>query len=251
MRYFSSDVIILKSRKSGERDRYLRILSSTFGKIGCIVRGINKSVHKYGSNLEPFSRQRIMIYRSKPSNRTLLTSAKIIDSHYSLRKDLGRFNTASLVVNIVETLIVDEGSGGAEIFDILDKTLTLLETESTVCVLCWFFFRVLSKLGYNVSFDSCVSCGQSPEGIVSISMNKDGITCRKCSNTHSNINDVSYNTYRVLRGIAGSPDYIEIKDKCNMLKKERENDLYNTVWKFINYYCEGRVKKTDYSLQEF
>jgi DNA repair protein RecO (recombination protein O) len=241
MKYDSLDAIILKSEKFKEKDKIIRLLT-TKGKINCIVKGIRKTVHKYCSNLEIFSKQKVFLCKSKSNSLSILTNAKNLDSHYALRKDIDKFTTACMVIELIDNMIPFNEEFSEDIFELLDKTLMYIETEKKDIVFSWFFLQLLNILGYKLEFDECIVCSKKISGTkIVLDPRKGGVICGACFNIKRTGYEIEYNTYRVLNGLANAIDYLDIKDKCEVLKPEREKDVYRIITYLIEFFCEKKL----------
>jgi DNA repair protein RecO (recombination protein O) len=241
MKHDILDAIILKSEKFKEKDKIIRLLT-TKGKINCIVKGIRKTAHKYCSNLEIFSKQKIFLCKSKTNSLSILTNAKILDSNYMLRQDIEKFTTACMVIELIDTMIPFNEEFSEDIFELVNKTLTYIETEKKDLLISWFFLQLLNILGYKLEFDECIICSKnlSNKKII-LDPRRGGVLCDTCFKLKRTGYEIEYNTYRVLKGLASSSDYKDIKDKCEMLKIEREKDVYRIITYLMEFFCEKKL----------
>ncbi|HKY74186.1 MAG TPA: DNA repair protein RecO [Patescibacteria group bacterium] len=120
MRTFSTEAIILKRSNIGEADRIVTLFTKDFGKIACIAKGVRKMTSTKRSSLEPGMYSKI--FCAKGHGMPILTQAQILDDFQHTRSSLVTTRNLSQVLEILDTVTVEEeGQDGAfeQVLDIL------------------------------------------------------------------------------------------------------------------------------------
>lgn len=245
MQYVTTDAIVLRSKKTGERDKLVSFLTRDHGKMMCLVRGISKTGHKYGSAIELFSLQHIMFCRARAHARATLTSATLVDAQYALRTDMQKFCAASFFVDAVDTFVAGEGGVGHEVFDILANALTCLALDDTTFVGIWFVFRLLDVLGHRVICDVCAGCGSSVETLqeMVLAPSLGGVVCSSC-HTHKRIHGtrITATARRVLAALLQCHTYENARPLIEHIDAQTKAMLREVAWHFIVYFSDGKIK---------
>lgn len=98
--------MIIKRSDIGEADRILTIYTQDQGKLTCIAKGVRKLKSTKASSLEPGNI--IQAFLIKTRSMPLLTQARLITDHSSLRQDLVKIRQLSQVLELIDKLFVEE-----------------------------------------------------------------------------------------------------------------------------------------------
>lgn len=82
-RTYSTDAIVLGSRKLGEADRIVDLFTSDLGRVPTVVKGVRKVKSRWGGRLEPFTFLKVQMHSGR--NLDTLTSADTVKTHSVLR----------------------------------------------------------------------------------------------------------------------------------------------------------------------
>ena len=158
------------------------------GKIKAIVKGGRDARGRYGSTLEPFSLNEILLYERKRGDLHLVTGVELVDRFEPLRRDVDRVGCAAYFLELVDQM-TDAGGPAAEIFGLLRQALSEmaagLDPHRAARV---FEVKLMKELGFMPELDGCVRCGNeaaesSPGPVASdryFSVGSGGIVCRDC-----------------------------------------------------------------------
>lgn len=123
-RRYSSEGIVLSSRKYSESDRILSIYTRDYGKVDVIAKGVRKLKSRKRGSLEVFAHVKFAASRGKGLD--IITEVEMITSFNEFRKNLKKTSVAYFFVETVNKLTkVDEAN--FELFDLLLGYLKDLE----------------------------------------------------------------------------------------------------------------------------
>ena len=104
--------LVLRAIKLGEADRIITILTSRHGKIRAVARGVRRTRSRFGSRLEPFMRDDLLIAQGRKELDTV--SQAVVISAYAPKivADYEAYLSASVIVEAVDKIVTDlrEGS---------------------------------------------------------------------------------------------------------------------------------------------
>jgi DNA repair protein RecO (recombination protein O) len=159
MKQLSSNGIILRRVDYGEADRIITFLTSDYGKIHAIAKGVRKQKSKLAGGIELFSVSEIHFIKGKSDIDTII-STRLIKNYGHIVKDLNRTEAAYEMLKTINKTLEDHA--GSEYFPILNESLAALDDERIPILLSDLSFkmRILQILGHIPEF-SVDSRGQS------------------------------------------------------------------------------------------
>jgi DNA repair protein RecO (recombination protein O) len=173
---YKDEGIVLKTIKLGEADRIVTLYTRETGKVRAVAKGIRKTKSRFGGRLEPFTRVQLLIYKGR--NLDTITSADILTSFDSVRRDYVRLTSASAIVDIVEKITPDR-EAATPVYKLLHQGLAALGAGGGSSVVPGFLVKLLSISGYHPSLTVCAGCGQGDE-LGAFSFGFGGVVCRAC-----------------------------------------------------------------------
>lgn len=84
-REYSTDAVVLGSRKLGEADRIVDLFTDGRGRVPTVVKGVRKVGSRWGGRLEPFTLLRVQMHEGRSLHT--LTGADTVKTHAPLRGD--------------------------------------------------------------------------------------------------------------------------------------------------------------------
>jgi DNA repair protein RecO (recombination protein O) len=175
--------IILKKVDRAENDQLFTIYTKDFGKIKILGRGIRKISSKLKSGAELFYLTEVEFIQGK-IHKTL-TDAILIDKFKNLRRNLARLNIASKITELLDKLIYDLQLE-AKIWKLLLEVFQELnqpnfKTTHLKLIYYYFFWRLISILGYSPELFQCVMCAKKlkPQKLY-FNFQEGGINCQNC-----------------------------------------------------------------------
>lgn len=177
--------LVLRTRKYGEADHLLSLLTPELGKVAAIAKGARKAKGSMRGKTQPFVYGSFLLYQGK--NLSTVTQAEIITSHNSLGEDVTKYSYASYLCELTDALLMP-GEPLPEVFVTLLGALKLISLEPEPLVLPWFQLQLLTSTGYEPQLEHCVACGENvPEGPTSFSPFQGGVICSRCTAEEPNI----------------------------------------------------------------
>lgn len=129
MRTFATEGIVLKRSNAGEADRIVTLFTRDYGKIACVAKGVRKTTSSKRSALEPGMYSKI--FCAEGHGLPILTQAQIIEDFPESRKSLHTTRSLSQVLEIFDTVMVEEETQDG-VFDVAVEILrTLNNSESS------------------------------------------------------------------------------------------------------------------------
>jgi DNA repair protein RecO (recombination protein O) len=184
-RTFSSDCIILRKHRVGEIHKGLVLLSEAKGIVSAIAHGALKPGSRLASSTEPLTLARVFLYHDPVKDSYKVTDCAVISSFEGVKRDIVRFFTASLWIEVVLRSL-GGGFTDSSVFALVTGSLQRLDTvaESGVDeVDLQFLWRFLGIAGFRPDLETCSSCGKrvpEEERMLHLSGSR-GLTCLTCA----------------------------------------------------------------------
>jgi DNA repair protein RecO (recombination protein O) len=156
-----TEAIVIALHPMREADRWYRALTPVFGKIEFTGRGAQKVLAKLAPHLEPFAVVDLEIVRGRRSTTVISVERKHVFS--ALDHQLERRILAS-TSGILLDLYTREGLDDPALYQFFIDWLAFLNDDTpltsaqSTMLLAGFVLRLLSRLGYEVELDTCLSC---------------------------------------------------------------------------------------------
>lgn len=180
MNLYQTPAIVLRRQQSGEAAKIITFFTRRFGKLRAIARGVRKTTCRYGSGMEVFSHNDIILYMKENKTFSTVTQCSIIESFQDIREDLYRFASATYIVELIDE-IVKEREVNLRLFNFLLATLRYLHKESPLAVLTFFQMHLLNLTGFRPQINHCVGCRfPIKPPFIYYSVEKGGILCAQC-----------------------------------------------------------------------
>ena len=150
-----------------------------FGKVKAIIKGGRDARYRYGSTLEPFSLNEIIVYHRRRGDLHLVTAAELVERYEPVRRDLESLATATYFLELVDQL-TDAGHSNEDVFDLLGEALTWLSRGASWRIGARIFeIKLMQRLGFMPELTECVRCGQAQQEAY-FSIPSGGIVCSEC-----------------------------------------------------------------------
>ena len=187
--YYRTQGYILKKADLREADQLFTVFTKDFGKIKVLGRGIRKIKSKLRSGINLFYLSEIEFVQGKAYKT--LTDAKMIE------KNKGDFEERLKIGEVVDTLVRGTEKD--------DNIWRLLEETPKYH---YFFWNLISLLGYRVDLYNCACCHGKLDPI-RLSFDSDGIKCSSCSDKSGK--EISPEVVKIIR--------LSLKKDWNILSK--------------------------------
>lgn len=147
--------VILKRINFGEADRIITVITSDFGKLRLMAKGVRRVKSKLAGGIELFSESSITYIPGKRDISTLVSTR--LNKHYgNIVRNLDRTTFAYEALKTIDQ--VTENECEPEFYELIVETLDGVDQTSISIglVKAWFFMRLLGLLGHepNISTDA-------------------------------------------------------------------------------------------------
>lgn len=245
---YSTSAIVLRTRLIGEKDRVMTLLSPDEGKFDAVARGARSPKSKLAATSQPFVYARFLIARGR--NLDIASQAEVETAHPHISADLWRTAWANVVCEL--SSIVPERQPDATLFEILGRTLTVLDDTSRNAddieiAGLWFESQFLSHAGYAPTIGRCVVSGEkivvAPDDLtarVAFSPQLGGTLCASQLARDVNRMNVQVQSLRALRVLerAQQPPLFHTLE----LTTNARRDLRDVLKLSLAYHLEARPK---------
>lgn len=139
------EAIILSGRDFGEADKLLTVFSRQLGKITLLAKGVRRIKSRKGGNVDVLNNARLSIVQGK--SLPIVTEAETISSHGAIKENLSAAIYAYYVVELINTLTVEEQEHH-EVYLLLRDSLAALEKSPRRIIIHAFEIKLLGLLGF-------------------------------------------------------------------------------------------------------
>ena len=181
----STDAIVLHVFPYSETSVVVRLVTRDVGVQSAMARGAKRAKSRFGTALDLFAQGAAQIHMKEGRELQTLGAFEINKSRSGIGGDLGRFASASAVVELVLRFgAVDETN--QEMFDAVAESLDrIAEAEPARAGEAGLAgaWRLVSQLGFAPSLDACAVCHDEIQDSASapFSHAAGGVVCRSCS----------------------------------------------------------------------
>jgi DNA repair protein RecO (recombination protein O) len=177
---YRDEAIVLRTRKLGEADRIITLLTRQHGLVRAVAKGVRRTTSKFGSRLEPFTHVDLQLAVGR--NLDTITQAETHGSYAApLGADYQRYTAGTAMLETAERLVVEEREPAVQQFLLLLGALRAMASGERAAghVLDSYLLRSLAVAGYAPSCSDCAHCGrEGPHRWFNPSMG--GVLCATC-----------------------------------------------------------------------
>lgn len=171
--------IILKQRNIGENDRVLTILTTDYGIIEAIARGIKSTRSALSASCQILSYSDFNLYKGK--SNYIINSAETINSFYSLRIDVVKIALAGYFCELTNYLSPTTDNANDFIKLILNCLYLLQENKKSEEILKAIFeLRALTIGGFMPDLVGCTNCGEFEKELMYFLPLEGILVCEEC-----------------------------------------------------------------------
>lgn len=198
MKTLKTQAIILRRIDYGEADRIITFLTSDYGKIRAIAKGVRRQKSKMAGGIELFSVSEVHFIKGKGDIDTLV-STRLVRHYGKIVKDLPRTELAYTMLKSIDK--VTEDTAGEEYFTILHESLAGLDVPGISLQLAElsFMMRLLQQQGHVPDFSTDTS-GQKLDAEAKYNYDSEAVSFRPAADGQFNKNHL-----KVLRLLACNP----------------------------------------------
>lgn len=147
MQYIKDTGYIIKRFDTKEADKILTILTQNNGKIDVLAKGVRKATSKRAAHIELLNKISFQAVSKGQNTRPVLTEVRIEQTHTNLKATLDHLKVLFLMCELL-LVLCPYRERQEDIFHLLGKTLSDLQTGSYKFVMQSFQIKLLSSLGY-------------------------------------------------------------------------------------------------------
>ncbi len=160
--------IVVREASQGENGKLLWVLTADYGIVHVLATGAKRLTASYLKSVQLFAYSKLTVYEK--NGRMTLTEAELIESFYSIRKDLNALAFASYACEMAALSAVPDDSSTLRL---LLNTLYAAANELSAIPLIKAVFELklccISGLMPDLE-DACTQCGNTSEGFNVIDM---------------------------------------------------------------------------------
>jgi DNA repair protein RecO (recombination protein O) len=239
MSIHKTEAIILSKRDFRETSIIANFYTRDFGKISGVLKGIRDEPAKFASTVENFSYNDIIFYKKRNASLHLVSSCDTKDNFNSIRQNITRVGTASIMVELLEAVMPVEDKN-EEVFNLALESFKELNMGNNPDKIATIFkIKLLVLSGFKPHFDSCVSCGGRILGQSKFSLMLGGLLCSQCYHKDNA-------SRSIFRGTVASILHIERNDFKNNLNlgmnPQIKKELDLILNSFLNFHLERELK---------
>jgi len=242
--YNKTEAIVLGQHSFGEADKVVTLYTKEFGKLKAVARGVRRIKSKFGSSMELFSHNQLMLHMPRKRDLYLITGSNIIRTHKELRENLDSFITASCVAELVDKLTEPE-EPNRHLFSLILETFRQIPKQDRDIIIAIFVTKFLVNAGYKLNLEKCVLC-ETPISLTEqkkLSIQHGGILCPKCQSRDVQAIDVT----------ALAVNYLKNFEIVNLAKVEKididasvKKELKRMVDFYLSYHLHSRLKTEEF-----
>ncbi len=207
--HYRTQGLILKKEGRGEADQLFTIYTKNFGKLEILGKAIRKVSSKLRSGAEIFYLSEIEFIQGK-AHKTL-TDAVLIEKFENIRKDLRKLRVAYKISEVLDNLVKDQ-EPDENLWRLLSETFQKLNNyplpvtgyplpiTGYQLLLHYFFWNLLSILGYQPEIYHCVLCQKKLlPGKLFFDLKEGGVICQNCFKENQSVEETNPETIKILR----------------------------------------------------
>lgn len=177
-----TELIVLKSEKSGENHRLVTLFTEDFGLIRALAYGASGARSAMRATTTPFCRADGELYHDPVKDLWRITHLNGLSLYDGIRGNLKKFYTVSF---FTEVILKSYGGGDDRVYRLFSKTISLI--DSAICdsevdkLFVLYLWRYLWMNGVLPDFSSCALCGRDIGKGESVFLNNDSsFLCSSC-----------------------------------------------------------------------
>jgi DNA repair protein RecO (recombination protein O) len=177
-----TELIVLKSEKSGENHRLVTMFTGDFGLVRALAFGAAGSKSAMRATTIPFCRAEGELYHDPVKDLWRISHLNGKKLYDGIRENLKKFYTVSFMS---EVILKSYGGGDERVFRLFAKTLDLIDAACDEIeiekLLVLYLWRYLWMNGVLPDLTECSSCGRDLGSQESLYYSNDGLfTCSSC-----------------------------------------------------------------------
>ncbi|MDR2454895.1 MAG: DNA repair protein RecO [Bifidobacteriaceae bacterium] len=172
--------IVLRTRKLGEADRIVTLLTREHGKVRAVAKAVRRTRSKFGARLEPFAHVDLQFYEGR--NLDVVTQAETLAAYgRPIAADYRRYTAASALVEAADKFSPVERHPARALFRLTLGAVAAVArgARRPGAVLDSYLLRGLALAGYAPALGDCAVCGL-PGPHRAFAASAGGMVCAAC-----------------------------------------------------------------------
>ncbi len=173
-----TDLIVLKSEKSGENHRLVTMFTENFGLVRALAFGASGSRSRMRATSAPYCRSDGELYHDPVKDLWRITDLNGKNLYDGIRGNLKKFYTVSFMSEVV---LKTYGGGDERVYKLFAKTLDLIDRsdndKEVGILLILYLWRYLWMNGVLPDLSECSHCGRDIMRGESVFYKGDGLFC--------------------------------------------------------------------------
>lgn len=242
--YNKTEAIVLGQNDFGEADKVVTLYTKEFGKLKAVAKGVRRIKSRFGSAMEPFSHDHLMLYMPRKRDLYVVTGSRIIRTHKELRENFDSFITGSYVIELVNKLTEPE-EPNRRLFLLILEAFRQIPKQDRDIIIVIFVIKFLADAGYKLNLEKCVFCETTIPlaGQKKLSIQHGGLLCAKCQSRDVQAMAVSPLALQYIKRI-GMVDLRKV-GKIN-IESSIKNELKRIVHFYLSYHLPGKLKTEEF-----
>ncbi|GAB6084851.1 DNA repair protein RecO [Alkaliphilus crotonatoxidans] len=238
----NTEAFVLKNRKYGETDSMLTLFTRKLGKVNAIAKGARRPKSNLLAGIQPFGYSDFILFKGKSLYTVNQCESKKI--FYGIREDLDKLTYGAYVLELIE-VVTNEGQTNNRLFNLLEKTLTVLLERDIVpeTIVRAFELKLLAYSGFKPHLRGCVGCGRTQFNTVRFSIEAGGILCPHCFHEDPFAIGVSETTIRLA-------NYLMEKELSEISTLKIKKSLMNELNQLLKKYMMVHINKYQFKSLE-
>ncbi len=179
MAHESIDGVVIRVRDTGDRDRYLSVLTAEKGRITMLSKGSLslKGAQRAVSQLYTYGNFEYYCKGTLP----ILKGGAPIQHFYALSMDIDRLNLATYLCDVAGE-VSDEGEEAGELLQLLLNSLYAISRDlyAQELIKGAYELRVAAMSGYLPDLSACQSCGADQSEMSYLDVMNGALICKDC-----------------------------------------------------------------------
>lgn len=174
--------VVLRTRRVGDYDKIISVLTPGMGTLQATVFGAYRSRSRLSGTTEPFNALRLFLYHEPVKHRYKVTDAELFRCFEQTRTDLDRYYTVSLWAEVLLSSYAG-GDDSGRIYRLLLAALSqvdLVSADAVGYVSFQFLWRYVRLAGFLPDMEWCGICGEAFETGTSFRDAEVGFVCPTC-----------------------------------------------------------------------
>ena len=238
--YNKTEAIVLRQHDFGEADKVVTLYTKDFGKLKAVAKGVRRIKSRFGSSMELFSQNQLMLYMQRKKDLCIVTGSNIIRTHKELRENFDSFVTGSCVAELVDKLTEPE-EPNRYLFSLILDIFRQIPKQDRDIIIVIFVTKFLANLGYKLNLEKCVLC-EKPVPLAEqkkLSVQQGGLLCSKCQSRDLQAVNVSSQALEYLKKFA-MVDLARV-GRIDVEPSIRE-ELKRIIHFYLSYYLPGGLR---------